>query len=240
MEPHLTYPATVCAWPNGLSAATVIAPLGEIAQYLNAPVRSFAHGRWLAQSIIEGWDRILQPWGNLEIPLPVIVSSRTNWTLSGSNLEVFAEAYILDGACRVESLLEGDVDVDLTFIALLGLGEIEESSLRQDLFTGAPTTNHDSGQRCGTDTPRVRLLTAWVPLTFASEPFVVPTSRGYAPAVLVRRRGMTQHEHILIGARSLAEPIEVLRLEFGCLEGIDVRIRKCGDAATSPYEVEVV
>jgi hypothetical protein len=239
MEPHLSFDATVCEWPNEFAAATVVAPLRKIAQYLNAPVRSFSPGRLLTQSIIESWDRILQPWGSLEIPLPVIVSARTNWMLKGSRLEIFAESYILDGACRVESLLEANADVHMTFIALFGLKETDELNLRQNLF-GDAVPEAGETQRCGTDTPRVKLSTTWVPLVFASDPFVVPTSRGYAPAILVKRRGMTQHEHILIGARSLADPIETLRVDSGSLEGIEVRIRKSGDTPVAPYEVEVI
>jgi len=181
---------------------------------------------------------MLQPWGSLGIPLPVIVSSRSNWTLSGSALEIFGEAYVLDGACRVESQLSEGPDLDVTIVAVLGLTEDDELDIRQSLFQqtgaiGAPE------QKCGTDTPRVKLTTAWNTFTFASEPFVVPTSRGYAPAILVKRKAATQHEHILIGARSLAQPIEELRIARGTLEGATVQIHKSGEADTAPYELIV-
>ena len=41
----------------------------------------------------------------------------------------------------------------------------------------------------------------WITLTVESEPFVVLTGRGYAPAILVRRNGAVQREHLLIGAK---------------------------------------
>ena len=240
MVPQLSFPAEVCDWRNGLRCAMFVAPLKEIVRYLVAPVHSYAPGRLLAQTILNGWDRVLQPWGSLDIPIPVIVSGRTNWLVSGSSLEIFAEAYVLDGACRLESMLSAESRGDIAVAAVMGLSENDEVDIRRDLFQQAAAVEQPAQPKCGTDTPRVKISVAWMTLTFTSEPFVVPTSRGYAPAVLVKRKGAIQQEHILIGARSLAEPIEALRLSRGFLEGLTVRIHKSSDDATAPYEVMIV
>lgn len=225
-----------CAHPSGAHAAAFVAPLSEIAQMLRVPVRSTSPNRRLAQVTSPDWDRILQPWGNLDFPLPIVLSSRTNWTLSGNKLEVFAEAYIIDGACRLEAQLQSEPMTSAIFTVLLGLAPDEELMLREAVFQQSPS-EPILEQRVGTDTPRLKVESRWVLANIESEPFVVPTRRGYTAAVLVRRKGVNHAEHILVGARSVSEPLELARLRHGHLEGLQIRMRKTGDTATSPYEV---
>lgn len=240
IPPRLTLDVLPCRSPSGdVDAATFIVPLRDIAGYLTAPVFRSSPGRALSQITTSGWDRVLQPWGALELPLPILISARTNWVLAGESIEVFAEAFIIDGACRVESQLQENPGADAIFTVLVGLSAEDELELREALFQQTSVASV-AEQKVGTDTPRLRVTTAWTSLALESDPFVVPTSRGYAPAVLIRRRGANHTEHLLIGARSLAEPIESLRARHGCLEGKTLRIRKTDNSPTAPYEIESV
>ena len=85
---------------------------------------------------------------------------------------------------------------------------------------------------------RVKVGTGWTELALLSEVCVVFTRRGYVPAVRVRR-GSTDHV-LLVGAMSLAEPLEELRKATGQLIGHVIRVRKTTEQPTSPYEVSVV
>lgn len=84
---------------------------------------------------------------------------------------------------------------------------------------------------------RLRVGTAWTALRIESEVGVVMTSRGYAPAVLVSREGF---KHLLlIGARSLSEPLEELRIKETHLVGLQVEIRKVRPESNAPYELRL-
>jgi hypothetical protein len=87
------------------------------------------------------------------------------------------------------------------------------------------------------ETPRLRVGTGWTTVTIQSEVGVVFTSRGYAPAIEVAREGF---KHVLlVGARSLSEPIEKLRVEHGQLEGLVIELRKVRPEPSAPYEVRL-
>lgn len=63
------------------------------------------------------------------------------------------------------------------------------------------------------------------------------TQRGYAPAIEVLREDF-QHL-LLVGAKSLGEPLEGWRSEFGALKGLKVSLRKVRPEPTAPYEVKI-
>lgn len=85
--------------------------------------------------------------------------------------------------------------------------------------------------------PRLRIGSGWTEVSIESEVGVVKTARGYAPALHVRR-GDVAHL-LLIGAASLAGPLEKIRAErAGLLLGACVRIRRVRPDQTAPYEVE--
>jgi len=236
VQPRLRVPALPCVHPSGAEAAVFVAAASEVAGFLHAPVSSNSPNRKLTQITCPEWERVLQPWGELDFPLPIVISPRTNWNLSNHTLEVFAEAIIIDGACRLESQLEINPSAQATFVALLGLTAAEELLVRQALYQ-AESGERISEQKFGTDTPRLKVPTNWITATIESDPFVVPTIRGYAPAILVRRPSVKNAEHILVGAKSLSEPLEEMRLNAGSLIGTEIRIRKSGTAPTAPYEI---
>lgn len=88
------------------------------------------------------------------------------------------------------------------------------------------------------ETPRLRVGSGWTTVTLDSEIGVVMTARGYAPAIMVMR---DRFRHLLlVGAKSLSEPLEKLRTEKGALDGLIIRVRKIRPEASAPYEVEPV
>ena len=62
------------------------------------------------------------------------------------------------------------------------------------------------------DLPSLKVSTGWIELEIVSDPNVVLTFKGYAPILRVRNT-RTGLEYILyISAKSLAEPLEELRI----------------------------
>ena len=77
-------------------------------------------------------------------------------------------------------------------------------------------------------------------LSIESEPFVVRTARGYAPAVMVRPDSDHIPHHLLIGAKSLSDCIEENRPKRKSIIGLRLRIRKESMASTSKYLAEPI
>jgi hypothetical protein len=88
------------------------------------------------------------------------------------------------------------------------------------------------------DELRLKVGTGWVELEILSDVGVIFTRRGYAPAIRVLR-GEAPHL-LLVGAASLAAPLESIRGQQGRLTGLRIRTRKLREEQTSPYEVEVL
>jgi hypothetical protein len=134
-------------------------------------------------------------------------------------------------------------EAELPVLVLFGLKADEEVQARTWIYayeTGSTVPATASlRERVGTDTPRLRVGEPWTDVLVLSEPFVIPTVRGYAPAILVRRRSVTYKEHLLVGARSIAIPLEELRLSTGSLVGQSLSIRKTAGHQSAPYEVKI-
>ena len=93
--------------------------------------------------------------------------------------------------------------------------------------------------RIDTATQRLDVSDKWVEFLIESDPFVVPTALGYAPAILIKRTGDQPREHLLVGAKSLAHPLEALRGSHKTLVGRTVRVRKEAPTRAAPYIVEL-
>lgn len=89
--------------------------------------------------------------------------------------------------------------------------------------------------------PPLKVGTGWIELEIVSEPDVVLTFKGYAPILRVRN-SRTGLEYLLyISAKSLAEPLEVLRKKnAGIFMGIRFRIRKESMEQMAKYEIGVI
>lgn len=241
LKPRLTLNAEICRSRRGdVESAFFKCPLSDIVGSLIVPVGQLNRGAKLKQETRDGWDRTIQPTRHPDvIDLPIIVSARSNWTVQDGLLEVFGVAYVIAGASTLEAQLREDRSAEMSFLAIFGLSPEQERTLRTQL-AGRVSTNIVLQQKVDTDTPRLAIKSRWTSLTIESDPFVVPTARGYAPAILVRRENIQHAEHLLVGARSLSEPLEALRKKRNSLVGAAVRIRKTDDTTpTSPYEVDV-
>ena len=86
--------------------------------------------------------------------------------------------------------------------------------------------------------PRLIVSTDWIPIEITSDFFLILTFRGYAPAceACVIPTGLKYT--LLLGAKSLSDAIEPLRLKNGGgISGIKASIRKQGTERTSAYEI---
>ena len=125
-------------------------------------------------------------------------------------------------------------------IVLFNLTNDEELKLRSQLVHSRTIVEiEEPDNRIDTVTPRLAVNNRWVEYTIESDPFVVPTARGYAPAILVRRSRATQREHLLIGASSIARALEEIRKKYITLKGQVVSVKKTGREKTATYAVRL-
>jgi len=88
------------------------------------------------------------------------------------------------------------------------------------------------------DLPRVRVNTQWLEIQILTDPFVVKTTLGYSPAVLVETPSEGDKQIFYVSAKSLSNLLEPIREKRGSLVGLNIRVRKAGQESISPYEVE--
>ena len=242
-DPRLVLKGQHWDWPGVSRAATTTMTLDDIEAAAIVPVKKTTDNCCLRQATTDGWDRLLWPAADLEkspVFLPVTISARNAWHLGNGKLEVFDSGYVVDGACRLEAACRHRTPTLIPAIILFDLKSDDELQLRSQLIhptrvhppTGPPPTSID------TSTPRLVVSHHWITVTVESEPFVVPTGLGYAPAILVRRPGATQREHLLIGAKSLGKPLEILRRKCHTLRGQTVKMRKMGQEKKAIYQLQ--
>ena len=216
--------------------------LGDVAHALLVPVKQTTPDCHLEQVTSEGWDRRLKVDSNLStqpaVFLPVILSARTTWHAADGKIEIFERGYVVDGACRLEAACRRGTPTSIPALVLFNLTGDEELGLRYQLVRStAMLEMEEPDNRIGTATPRLEVNEGWVRFTIESDPFVIPTVRGYAPAILVRRPTAHQREHLFIGASSIAKPLEDIRKKRATLKGQVVTVRKAGREKTAKYEV---
>lgn len=245
VTPRLVLPAVRCdgAICADTPAASTTFPLAELAAHVAVPVQRKVHNTELLQVTAPEWERQLVLDRVEDHPCfhpPVLLSARTGWYLHERSVEVFDRALVLDGARRLEAALRAGAPNAVPTLVLFGLDAAAEHALRQrldDRRAAAPRI--ETQERVDTTTPRLIIGENWVNAEIQSDPFVVPTTRGYAPAILVRRATAAQLEHVLIGAKSLAERIEAVRVQRATLVGVWVSIRKQAADRTAPYSLHV-
>jgi hypothetical protein len=154
-------------------------------------------------------------------------------------MEVFDRAVVIDGAKRLEAAFHFKENHEIPVIIVFGLSPVKELELRTRISSGSePTTRIEERERFDTAAPRLQVSETWVHVTIKSNPFVVPTARGFAPAVIVRRKNAPYAEYLLVGASSLAQPLEKIRVKYGTLIGRPVSFRKQGPERTATYDVK--
>ncbi len=207
------------------------------------PVAENTPGTALTQVVASGWSRRLSlPEHPTPPPLyfaPVVLSGRHVWYAREDDLELFDSGFVLAGAHRLEAAATHRQPPSIPALVYLNLSPDDELTLRMQLSPTPPAGTSDRPRSpIDTATTRLEIRDRWIELRIDSDPFVVPTSLGYAPAILVRRSHAMQREHLLIGARSIARPLEDLRTKYGSLSGRRLRIRKTAPAKTAPYEFQ--
>ena len=227
-QPRFQLPAISCdpVW-MGFSTATTAAPLSTISSFLAAPTASPTKNTKISQSTDERWNSRRLDSIDLESPVTgvLVLSARHNWVLMGNEVKVLGTSLVMDGARRAEALLRTDADRVVPLLVVFGMGPDDENAFREALGTTV-LTSEPIQQKFDTETPRLAVSDRWITVTIESEPFVVPTARGYAPALLVRREANPYSEHLLVGAKSLAQQLESARPTGGCLSGLRLRLRK--------------
>ena len=84
-----------------------------------------------------------------------------------------------------------------------------------------------------------RASETWKSIEVLSEPYVIYSGRGYAPVLDVRVESKKIKQILYISARSLAAPLEDMRLDNnGLFTGLRFQLRKSSDARTATYEVQ--
>ena len=161
-----------------------------------------------------------------EIEKTITVDARHAWMRKGTKLLMFGGATLLSGSQSLARAILTKSDV--TCIALLH-GNLVVS-------TAPPKP---SEQKYDTTTERLVVGVHWVSLTLIGEIFVVPTWRGYSPAILVRLPDGTV-KHTLVGAKSFFAGLERARALYHGLSGANIQVRKLGPDQMAPYEVKVL
>ncbi len=228
--------------PHTPTALTKLPPK-TLAAIVVVPVHSKEHRTVLFQQTMPSWNRQLIVNANLGIPSfssPVVLSARNLWRLRSSATEVFDRAVVVDGAKRLEAAFAFSSIDEIPVTVLYGLEPESELMLHRQLHSESGLQQSITmRERVGTATPRLTITGDWVDATVVSDPFVVPTTLGYSPAILIRRNGLSHSEHILIGAKSLAVPLESIRSRNGTLNGIRISLRKQGPGRSAPYNIHV-
>lgn len=214
-----------------------------LADHVIVPVGQTRKNVILMQQTAREWDRYLSSRSNgtaVSFARPIVLSCRDRWNMENGIVELFDRAVVIDGAKRLEAALMLSHIPEVPAIVLFGLDDKRELALRRDLEADmAISTQIEVIERFGTTAPRLVIAVNWTNIEVLSDPFVLTTSLGYAPAILVRRQEEQKLEHILVGAKSIALELEALRIKRGTLIGTHLSVRKQDNTRTARYLIRV-
>jgi len=244
IEPLYSVAAIRCdgtVLPDAITVASVF-PKEKLAAHVVVPVKRQTSSSGLTQKLDPTWDRLLNLHAQEDqndFSKPVLLSSRNSWLFRDSALDIYDRAIVLDGAKRLEASLKHSSPNCIPVIAIFGLNAAQELEIRaRTLGTTEVREQVECNERIGTTAPRLIVDDNAVLIKILSDPFVVATSFGYAPALLVQRKGSDLREHLLIGAKSLTKALERMRISLGTLKGVELRICKDGPEKSAPYLVQ--
>jgi hypothetical protein len=87
--------------------------------------------------------------------------------------------------------------------------------------------------------PPLKLTTGWTSIEIVSEPGVLTTFKGYAPAIAVRTVVNSLEYSLYLSAKSLMECLEPLRkANGGHFTGLALKLRKESDSPMAKYVAE--
>jgi len=85
----------------------------------------------------------------------------------------------------------------------------------------------------------LRVDAAGVVVRILTEPYVINTTRGFAPAVNVEVEETSEERTMFIGAKSLADPLQkMVDANSGKFTGLKLSLKKQSDDRYAPYIVE--
>ena len=152
----------------------------------------------------------------------VFLGGKGRWILEGGEIQVFAGAELI---AAVGGVFERPDDQLIEVVCHL---EIAPSEVVDE----AANSN-----KVGTNTERRLVDVRGIDLEVVGDVFVVPTVRGYAPALLGRVQS-GELVHVLVGSKSASEGLEAVRKERGSLEGAHINLKKTGEKGTDPIRVQ--
>jgi hypothetical protein len=160
---------------------------------------------------------------------PILVSIGPNWKVGKDTIQVYDRARLIDGAFAL--LAQSRTDCHALVVGVVKLPRNQEKDFRRR------SPNSDRRARREVMTPITDRLVVDTPapcrVRIVSEPFVIPTGRGYAPAIWVEHVGV--RKYFICGAKSATEPLEVIRTTRGQLRGALIEIRRGDTSPTSVY-----
>jgi len=206
---------------NTVAGSIKIDPLASVSEFK-------IHGDWgiftlnadLLHLISGGFqNEIVLP---LEVPF-VILDARDSTVLDSDSLIIYQSMRLMYGMHSLQASQK--FTRPLTCLALL-----------QGDFKAAPPPPAANEFKFNTMTERLVVGETWVSVELQSDLFVVPTSLGYSPALLVKS-SEGSFKHLLCGAKSIKEPLERLRREHGTITGLVISLRKMTNEKTAPYQL---
>ncbi len=223
-------------------AVGFVSPI-KIAKFLVAPVIEINKKSKIHQELRDGWDRVIKDidFPNLNLGVkPLIISAGKQWNLYEREINIIENAYIVDGANYINYLLKNNIDKSIPIIVIFNKSEDEELAIRYSISGGAQFSIHDLKNKVGTDAPRLLIDQNWKDVEIRSDPFVIKTSIGYTAAINVLEKKSNSIQHIIVGAKSISSELDFIRVKYGSLVGIALRIRKQSVDQKSPYEIEII
>lgn len=109
-----------------------------------------------------------------------------------------------------------------------------------DIFVGNKRENEgfDLELRDATEYAPLRVTTNWSDIEVLSEPKVLLGFKGYSPVLIARVDDKRVPRTLYISAKSIAEPLEEMRLDnAGLFTGLRFKVRKLGNEKTALYEL---
>jgi hypothetical protein len=235
--PRMTIPAR----GDSLSAVAFVDAL-KISNFLISPVIEVNKKAKITQEVRDGWDRVIKEsdFSNADSAgKPLIVSARKKWNIYQDEINIIEKAYLLDGSKYLEYLLQTDKLVNLPMIVLFNKTEEEELIIRRQISGASTFSIHDIKNKVGTDAPRLAIDENWAEVTIISDPFVIKTGMGYTAAINVLAMKSNAIHHIIVGAKSLSNELEIVRTKNGSLVGVALKIRKQSTEQKSLYELKI-
>jgi hypothetical protein len=214
----------------------------EIYKHLEAPVQRLTEKTKIRQILEDGWERHLTPFeitSDIKISLPpLLISGRARWVIQDERVEIFGRGTLIDGARRLEHLLQTSPNEHVTIQLITKLDEKEEPEIRKKYFSSIyPSGRVEHIERFGTPTDRLVVTDNTLIIKVLSDPFVTSTSRNYVPVVLIEVEGDPIPKYLIVAAYSLFSPLEKIRAKNTSLKGCRLSIAKSGPERTAPYEV---